>query len=212
MKTMRLVWALAASLGFLFVTQANAQVDVTNPGDPIVVVSGTNDGDGNSGAPPAAEGVDRAIDNVGQKYLNFLDLGSGFAVTPSGNPSNLPLIGIRLFTANDAVDRDPASFVLSGSNDSINGPWTAIASGDLALPSGRNPGGAAIPTFNQTVLFANTNSYTHYQLIFPTLKNAAAANSMQIGDVELLVPEPTTAALTCLGLIAVAAITRRKRA
>ena len=33
----------------------------------------------------SVEFVENAINDVTQKYLNFLDLGSGFAVTPSGD-------------------------------------------------------------------------------------------------------------------------------
>ena len=47
------------------------------PGDAVVIVNGTNDDDADAGAPPAGEPVESAIDNVTQKYLNFLDLGSG---------------------------------------------------------------------------------------------------------------------------------------
>ena len=58
-------------------------------------------------------------------------------------------------------------------------------------------------------------AYLSYRLTFPTLKDAGAANSMQIGEVELLgavaesVPEPGTLALLALG-IASAAYRRRR--
>ncbi len=163
------------------------QVKITAPGDLVGLVNGENDGDGNAGAPPAAEGVEHVIDGVGQKYLNFLDLGSGFTVTPAFGSSIVT--GIRLYTANDAEPRDPASYVLEGST-SPNGPWTAISSGPLALPSGRNAGGSAAlnpnTSFNQVVQFGNLTAYTSYRVTFPTLKDAAAANSMQIAEVELL--------------------------
>ncbi len=163
------------------------QVKITAPGDIVGVVSGENDGDGNAGAPPAAEGVEHVIDGVGQKYLNFLDLGSGFTVTPAFGSSIVT--GIRLYTANDAEVRDPASYVLEGAT-SPDGPWTAISSGPLALPSGRNAGGSGAldpnTSFNQVVQFGNLTAYTSYRVTFPTLKDAAAANSMQIAEVELL--------------------------
>jgi hypothetical protein len=195
-------------------------IDITRPGDPIALVNGQNQSDGDFGPPPGNEGVEHAIDDVGQKYLNFLDVNSGFAVTPSQNPGNVPVTGIRLYTANDVPDRDPASFILSGSNGDLNnGPWDVIASGNLALPADRNAGGNAVmipPTgnnaaFSQTVEFANTTDYNHFRVVFPTLKNAAAANSMQIAEVELLiVPEPATATLACLALCGLAAIVRRR--
>jgi hypothetical protein len=215
-------FAILAALAFVAGQTAAvsaAFIDITRPGDPVQVVSGFNQGDGDAGPPPGAEGVENAINDIGQKYLNFVDLSSGLTVTPSANPSNLPVTGVRFYTANDAVDRDPASFQLFGSNDSIDGPWTAIASGNLALPEGRNAGGAAVaipPTgnagaFHQEVLFDNADPFTHYQLVFPTLKNAATANSMQIAEVELLVvPEPASLALVIFGALGVLGIVRRR--
>ena len=62
------------------------------------------------------------------------------------------------------------------------------------------------------VLFDNANTYEHYGVIFPTLKDANAANSMQIAEVELLaeVPEPGTFGLIALGLMGIMGIARRK--
>ncbi|MBL9166347.1 MAG: PEP-CTERM sorting domain-containing protein [Verrucomicrobiales bacterium] len=202
----------AAALS-LITTSASAQTaDVTKPGDTIILVNGTNDTDGNAGAPPAGEVVEHAIDNVGQKYLNFLDIGSGFAVAPSAGSTIVT--GLRLFTANDAVERDPASYLLEGSS-SLDGVWTTISSGDLALPAERNAGGAndLSTAFSQEITFANTAAYGAYRLTFPTLKNAEAANSMQIAEVELLgvvVPEPSTFALLGLAGLASLALKRRK--
>lgn len=171
---------------------AAAQFDITQPGDLIELVDGTNDGDANAGPPPGAEGVENAINNVTQKYLNFLDLGSGFKVTPS--LGDTIVTALRFYTANDAIERDPASYVFEGSNDGTN--FTTIGSGSLELPAGRNPGGqiAIDPAlqFHQTVSFVNTTAYSSYRVTFPTLKNAGAANSMQIAEVELLGVEEGT--------------------
>jgi hypothetical protein len=60
---------LFLSVGFAYRTAA--QVNVVHPGDPIILVNGVNDGDGNAGPPPANEGVEHAIDGFTQKYLNF---------------------------------------------------------------------------------------------------------------------------------------------
>ncbi len=99
--------------------------DITAPTDTIVLVNGVDDGDGAAGAPPAAEGVINALDNTTSKYLNFLDLGSGFTVTPAVGPK--VVTALRFYTANDAVERDPASYLFEGSNDGTN--FTTIASG-----------------------------------------------------------------------------------
>lgn len=160
-------------------------IDITAPTDVIEIVNGVNDGDGNAGPPPNNEGVANALDDTTQKYLNFLDLGSGFTVTPAVGPK--VVTALRFYTANDAVERDPASFLFEGSNDGAN--FTTIASGSLDLPLGRNNGGLAldpIGQFTQTVNFTSDQAYATYRVTFPTLRNAAAQNSMQIGEVELL--------------------------
>ena len=159
--------------------------DVTQPGDEIVRVDGQDDGDGSDGTPPSAETVENAINDVTQKYLNFLDLDSGFTVTPSVGPT--VVTGLRLFTANDAIPRDPASYRLEGGNAA--GEFTLISEGDLDLPDARNAGGdidVDLSLAFQEVLFDNAEAYSSYRLTFPTLKDAAAANSMQIAEVEFL--------------------------
>lgn len=218
---MKIRFACAAVLvAFVGQSAFAAIMDITRPGDPIELISGFNQNDDAAGSPPGAEGVENSINDIGQKYLNFLDLSSGFSVTPSANVLGSPVTGVRFYTANDSPERDPASFQLFGSNDSINGPWEAIASGALALPEGRNEGGDAVSippagnlgAFHQEVNFSNSATYSHYSVIFPTLKDAVAANSMQIAEVELLaeVPEPSTVALLMLGMMSVIGIARRK--
>jgi hypothetical protein len=114
---------------------------------------------------------------------------------------------MQLWIANDAEVRDPASYQLYGTNQAITGggpfalsSFNLISSGALALPAGvpgvRQPGGLAPldDANSQTVNFANAVPYKSYMVIFPTVKDSAAANSMQIGEVELIgtvaVPEP----------------------
>ncbi|MCA9168826.1 MAG: hypothetical protein KDB23_14225, partial [Planctomycetales bacterium] len=131
----------------------NITQDVTRPGDSVIIVNGVNDGDSDAGPPPANEGVSNAIDDTTNKYLNFLDNGSGFIVTPSIGPTVLS--GIRIYSANDATDRDPASYLLQGSIHGPNGPFTTIAQGGLQLPVERNATGLAIDgsLSSQTILF-----------------------------------------------------------
>jgi hypothetical protein len=159
--------------------------DLTQPFNAVVLVSGT-DTDTSTNAPPANEGVERVIDNAGQKYLNFLEFDSGFIVTPLGSTV---VNGLRLWTANDAVERDPASYKLEGSTAGASGPWTLISEGPLNLPAGRNGGGATTALrggLNQIVRFNNTTAYTSYRVTFPTVKNSTTANSMQIAEVDFL--------------------------
>src|SRR5439155_16601595 len=104
---------------FLGVT-ADLPQDVTQPGDPIVATSNNS---------PGSEGVANAIDNAPTKYLNFDKVNTGFTVTPR---SGLSIVsGLTLTSANDAPDRDPADFVLSGSYDGSN--FVNIASGTVPV-------------------------------------------------------------------------------
>jgi hypothetical protein len=61
--------------------------------------------------------------------------------------------------------------------------------------------------------FENSAAYSSYRLTFPTLKDAAAANSMQIAEVELLgvVPEPSAMVLALLGLAGLCVNSWRRR-
>ena len=161
--------------------QAGAQ-DVTHPTDAIVIVNGHNDNDASQGPPPGAEGVEHAIDNVGQKYLNFLDFNSGFNVTPQIGATVLN--SIRVYPANDAPGRDPAAYRLTGSNDGTR--FTLISEGALSLPDDRNAGSDAPLTIFEEIRFANTTAYTSYQVTFPDLKDADTAVAMQVGEVELI--------------------------
>jgi hypothetical protein len=93
--------------------------------------------------------------------------------------------GLGLTSANDAPDRDPATFVLSGSNDG-GATFDEIASGDVPAFGARFE--------RQTVSFDNSTAYTTYELIFPTTAGASTC-CMQIAEIELLgtpadVPEP----------------------
>ncbi|MEN6428885.1 MAG: CotH kinase family protein [Phycisphaerales bacterium] len=163
----------------LFAGQLAAQVDVTSPSDTIRGVP--DDGDW-----PGAESPDLAIDdNVNTKYLHFKGetQPTGFQVTPWAGAT--VVTGLTLTTANDAVERDPVAFELYGSNASIDGPYTLIGSGEIVDFAQAT----AWPryTMNATpITFANTKAYMHYQLLFPHVRNAAGANSMQIAEVELL--------------------------
>ncbi|HJN81831.1 MAG TPA: hypothetical protein QF478_03560, partial [Verrucomicrobiota bacterium] len=140
-------------------------VDISQPGDAVVASSDNS---------PGAEQAPNAIDDNDQtKYLNFDELNTGLTITTSGGV----VTGLGLTSANDSPDRDPATFVLSGSNDG-GATFTEIASGDVAAFGARFE--------RQEVSFENEASYTTYELIFPTVANEAGANSMQIAEIELL--------------------------
>jgi hypothetical protein len=151
-------------------------VDVTMPDDPVGVTSPTS-------RSPDGERVQNAIDNnILTKFLDFNDsdtnppfTGSvGLTVRTSGGAS--VVTGLALTSANDAPERDPASFTLEGSNNGAT--FTLIAEGLVPVFSRRY--------FRQEIEFSNTAAYEIYRLTFPTVANAAMANSMQISEVELL--------------------------
>ncbi|MCH7920429.1 MAG: hypothetical protein IIC50_20915 [Planctomycetes bacterium] len=182
----RTLFLLLVTLFCTGTSHAQALFDITNPGDTILGVPNDGDWPGNE-APPLA--IDNQIS--GFKYLHFKgDFdpdpgtgGTGFRVTPSG-PS-VVITALNFATANDATPRDPISFRLSGSDVSIDGPYILITEGTIdemsqATPHPRNT------WISEPVPITNNKVYTHYELIFTDIRDRAAANSMQIGEVELL--------------------------
>jgi hypothetical protein len=184
----KLMYLVCVAITALFVgPAAQAAHDVTKPGDPVQGVPNDGVSPGNNAAIgwPGNEGPDQAIDDqITTKYLHFKGEvePTGFRVSPKVGPT--VVTGLRLSTANDAVERDPVAWELSGSNESINGPYTPIAKGPLTdFVGGLWPR----RTWNATpITFANTVSYKHYQLMLTPVSNPGAANSMQIAEVELL--------------------------
>jgi hypothetical protein len=133
------------------------------------------------------------VDNDTDKYLNFgLNDGSpflgpvGLTVTPAAGPS--VVTGLRVYTANDAPERDPADYKLEGSNNGTD--FTVISTGRLLLPPDRNATGLSpldpIAMFDWEASFANASLYTTYRLTFTHVKSDETANSMQLAEVELL--------------------------
>ncbi|MCP4451101.1 MAG: hypothetical protein GY809_06545, partial [Planctomycetes bacterium] len=151
--------------------------DITTPGDLVQGVPNDDDW-------PAAESPDLAIDdNTATKYLHRQGgaMATGLQVTPMVGAT--VVTGLTLTTANDAVNRDPITFELSGSNSGIDGPYELIAAGDVVDFAGE----VDWPRFTQNetaIEFENAVAYTHYQIVFPTLRGAAEA-LMQISEVEL---------------------------
>jgi len=152
--------------------------DVTGPGD--VVQGVPNDGDW-----PPAEYPDLAIDdNVNTKFLHFKGgtQPTGIQVTPA--VGSTVVTGLTFTTANDTPGRDPIKFELSGSNDSIDGPWTLIAAGDIVDFAQATEW----PRFSMNataVSFENAVAYTHYQITFPSVR-PNTDGLMQIAEIEFL--------------------------
>jgi len=158
--------------------------DVTAPGDTVQGVP--DDGDWPDGEPPLM-----IIDNDSEtKFLHFggnfdpNEGPSGFRVTASASQSIVT--GLTFTTANDAPERDPVAFELSGSNESIDGPYTLIASGDIVDFNEPNNEWPRFTKNETPISFDNEVIYAHYQVLFTAIRDAASANSMQIAEVELL--------------------------
>jgi hypothetical protein len=174
----------------------SAMNDVTQSGDVIQVYGGSQGG--------GAEGVISAIDESSQKYLNVSASSPpfkgpvGLIVTPG---VGLTLVkGLRVYTANDAPDRDPTDYLLEGSNDGTT--FTLISSGPLTLPDDRNPGGLLVDPIalvNQEVDFPNTRGYATYRLSFNHVKNGTNNNLLQMAEIELLGGPAVQLSMTPLG-------------
>lgn len=173
----------------LSATPAHA-IHILNPGDAIVGID--LDPPSSNSSYPGGENPSFAVDGTVAKYLNFGGTGSGVIVTPQIPGSGLSVAeGIRLTTANDAPGRDPTSYEVWGTTDAIVSAdnsdglggenWTLISNGGVALPGDRETVGDLIP-------FANTDSYRHYKVIFPT---NGGDGLFQIGEIELFgdIPE-----------------------
>ena len=138
---------------------------------------------------PGGEAATKALDGLSTtKYLNFAKVDTGIIITPAAGSTTVT--GLQLTTANDAPARDPASYALYGTNDVVNHAtqnngdgneyaWTLISQDALALPEGRE-------TLAPQTSFANAAAYLSYRVVFPTLKDAAATNSMQVAEIALL--------------------------
>ncbi|HEX2747726.1 MAG TPA: hypothetical protein VHM91_06995 [Verrucomicrobiales bacterium] len=166
---------------------------------------------------PGAETPAMAIDNLtGTKYLNFAETNTGYVCSPSPGVSNVT--GIRFTTGNDSAERDPASYALYGTNAGAAGSaaslvfsnYTLISSGALSLPGDFTIDDQRGVT--SSISFTNAaGNFSTYMLIFPTVKDGASANSMQIAEAVLtgtVVPEPSGAAL---GLAGGLLLMRRRR-
>ena len=120
---------------------------------------------------PSNEGPANAFDNNPYtKYLNFDKQNAG--VTIQLNAGRV-VTSFKLTTANDAVERDPTSYKLYGSNDGST--WTLIQQGSLSLSDNRF-------SVSNDIAVTNSTAYVYYFMIFPSIKNNAG-NSVQIAEI-----------------------------
>ena len=153
--------------------------DVTAPGDNVRGVPDDGDWPGNEAPPNVID------DNVSTKYLHFKGGQgiTGFQVEPA--MGSTIVTGVTFTTANDDYGRDPTSFELSGSNDSMDGPYEVIAAGDIVDFAQE----ALWPRFTKNataIAFENAVAYKYYQVIFTGVARPNNDGLMQIAEVELL--------------------------
>jgi len=139
---------------------------------------------------PAAENPTSTRDaNSATKYLNFAKINTGLIETPGSST----VTGIRFTTANDSPNRDPLTFSLYGSNTvATTGTEAAGTIIDVAsftpIVQNQSTGLTVDPgRLNQGSIqaVANAAAFNTYLIVFPTVRDAATANSMQIADVIL---------------------------
>ena len=154
-------------LAFVPYAGSDDPVDISMPGDAVVPTSDNH---------PAGEHAGLAVaNNPSPQSLSFdgaNNTASGLTITTGGGV----VTGLGLTSANDAPDRDPSSFVLSGSNDG-GATFAEIATGDIPAFGARFE--------RRTVSFDNSTAYTTYQLIYPTTAGPSTC-CMQIAEIELL--------------------------
>lgn len=164
---------------------------------------------------PGGEAPPNAIDgNIATKYLNFGEVNSGFIVTPASGPDAVR--AFQITTANDSPERDPTTWELFGTNDPIsslqnsqgNGEtWVLVDSGIMDLPAERL-------TLGAPVIVNNDTAFSSYRLVFTGVKDSAAANSMQIAEIQfynVAIPEPSSLLLIGMSLICGSAAVRARK-
>jgi len=186
----------ACAAAFVLTAAPASAVQLFNSGDNILAIDldllvfSNTPGSGNEDAKFAVD------QDSGTKYLNFgqgvMEEGTGLIVSPAFGSSTVQ--SIQLTTANDAPERDPLTFDLYGFNGMIDSgnnslgdleAWVPIVTGGLTglldLEDGTTERQIAGPAQD----FTNATAYEHYKIIFPTVRDAGAANSMQVADIQL---------------------------
>jgi hypothetical protein len=195
-------------------TQVAPRLNIFKSSDTVVGINAVPAA-GTAANSPGAEAAPNSVDSdQPSKYLNFNKVNAGIIVIPSVGATIATRLSLT--SANDAPERDPATYEILGTNDTnLNDTspalnptnwqafWTLITVGSVPAFSGRGA--------EQEFAFANSTAYLSYLVDFPTVANPAAANSMQIADIQLSVPEPTGLAMLGLGA-ALMGIRRRRGA
>ncbi len=132
------------------------------------------------------ESTQHSIDgNTDSKYCVNPGQGTGIIFIPSASSSIATAMTIT--TANDAEGRDPSSYVLYGTTDTVTSAdfstgtsenWVKIAEGEIELPSARKT------AIEEPIEFDNASAYSAYKIIFPTAKNTEQT-LIQFSEIQL---------------------------
>ena len=127
----------------------------------------------------------KAFDNAsGTKWLDFAPDATTRAswIQYGYVPGTLyKVTSYTITSANDAAARDPRDWVLLGSNDG-GGTWTPVDTRVGATFSARFE--------KRTFSVTTPDFYKAYRLQIDSVQNPAAANSVQLSEIELLSAEP----------------------
>ncbi|MFM8557482.1 MAG: hypothetical protein ACKODG_15115, partial [Betaproteobacteria bacterium] len=131
---------------------------------------------------PISEGAESAVDGTAAtKYLNYDEEGAGLVFTLSEASR---VSALTLSTANDFPERDPIEIAVYGATSEAAPAWGADT-GWTPIAEGLDTGLTLVRNASRTVSFDNTASYRHYKLVFSKVRDAARANSVQVGEVNL---------------------------
>ena len=132
---------------------------------------------------PGGEEPPKALDNTsGTKWLAFIPEGTHYEFRFSGSQRHA-VNGYTITSANDAANRDPYSWTLSGSNDGIN--YTVVDT--------RSAQDFADRFETRLYEFSNNTAYEYYRFDFLTeygVTGQNQPNSIQMAEIELLSTGP----------------------
>lgn len=147
------------------------------------VTGGTATGNDEAGSPAGEKPPKGADGDVNTKWLEFkaggtpfwwqYDFGAGVA---------WKIAGYKLCTGNDAVERDPKTWTLQGSNTGAYGgeEVTVDTIADGSLPAARNTW-----TSIYTCDSPPATAYRYYRIVISDLKDLAAAVGVQVSEFEM---------------------------
>lgn len=140
---------------------------------------------GGSDSSPGNERPPQGLDNtVATKWLSFAPTGT-FYQFRFANGQRSAVNGYTITSANDAPERDPYSWTLSGSNDGVN--FTVVDT--------RNAQDFADRFETRIYEFSNNVAYEYYKFDFKTefgVTGGNQPNSIQMAEIELLSTGPVS--------------------